>query len=140
MNIVPTDLSSSNLDHHGLVASVCQDLGIASKINALLRPKHELRVVSAGTSVVAMILNGLGFTNRRLYLTSQFFENKPVARLLGEPIEASSLTDHTLGQTLDEIAAYGNSQLFAEVAFDVALEQDLLGKRNHLDTTTLSLR
>jgi len=70
MELCPNDLSSTNLDHHGLVAAACQDLGIASKINAQLRPKHEYRVVSAGTSVVAMILNGLGFTNRRLYLTS----------------------------------------------------------------------
>jgi hypothetical protein len=34
-------------------------------------------VVSAGKAAVAMILNGLGFTNRRLYLTPQFFESKP---------------------------------------------------------------
>lgn len=140
MNIAPAHLSSTNLDHHGLVAAACQDLGIASKINALLGPKHDQRVVSAGTSVVAMILNGLGFTNHRLYLTPQFFENKPVARLLGEPIEATSLTDHTLGQTLDEIAAHGSSQLFAEVAFDIALEHNLLSGRNHLDTSTLSVQ
>lgn len=138
--MAPANLSSTNLDHHGLVAAACQDLGIASKINALLGPKHDQRVVSAGTSVVAMILNGLGFTNRRLYLTPQFFENKPVARLLGEPIEAASLTDHTLGQTLDEIARYGSSTLFAEVAFDIALEQDLLSGRNHLDTSTVSVQ
>lgn len=140
MEIAPPAISSTNLDHHGLVAAVCRDLGIAAKLNARLGPKHEQRVVSAGTSVVAMILNGLGFTNRRLYLTPQFFENKPVARLLGEPIEATSLTDHTLGQTLDEIAAYGSSELFAEVAFAIALEQNLLGERNHLDTTTLSVQ
>lgn len=140
MNPAPTNVSSSNLDHHGLVAAACQDLGIASKINALLGPKNPQRVVSAGSSVVAMILNGLGFTNHRLYLTPQFFENKPVARLLGEPIEAASLTDDTLGQTLDEIAAHGSSKLFAEVAFDIALEHDLLSDQNHLDTSTLSVQ
>ena len=73
MNITPPTISSTNLDHHGLVAAVCQDLKIAANLNALLGPKHDQRVVSAGTSVVAMILNGLGFTNRRLYLTPQFF-------------------------------------------------------------------
>lgn len=140
MDIAPVNLSSTNLDHHGLVAAACQDLGIASKINALLGPKHPQRVVSAGSSVVAMILNGLGFTNHRLYLTPQFFENKPVARLLGEPIEAASLTDDTLGQTLDEIAAHGSSKLFAEVAFDIALEHDLLSDQNHLDTSSLSVQ
>jgi hypothetical protein len=41
-----------------------------------------------GTAVVAMILNGLGFANRQLYLIPQFFANKPVEHLLGEGITA----------------------------------------------------
>ena len=90
---------------------------MASKINALLGPKHAQRVVSAGTSVVAMILNGLGFTNHRLYLTPQFFENKPVVRMLGEPIDAASLTDHTLGQTLDEIAGVWQQPVICRSGF-----------------------
>jgi transposase len=139
MNRAGDEVSSANLDHHGLVAAVCQDLGIKEKINAALGPGDRQRVVSAGTSVVAMILNGLGFTNRRLYLTPQFFANKPVERLLNEALEAKDLTDHTLGQTLDEIAAYGTSRLFGEVAFAVALEQGLLGRNHHLDTTSLSV-
>jgi transposase len=115
MNLTEDDIQSANVDHHGIVAAVCQDLGIKDKINAALGSGDRQRVVSAGTSVVAMILNRLGFTNRRLYLTPQFFSNKPVERLLGEAIKASDLTAHTLGQTLDEIAAYGTSRLFGEV-------------------------
>jgi transposase len=140
MEVTGDQMQSANLDHHGLVAAVCQDLGIAQKVNEALRPANVQRMVSAGTSVVAMILNGLGFTNRRLYLSHQFFENKPVEKLLGEEIEARMLTDHTLGQTLDEIAAYGTSQLFGQVAFSVALEHDLLTSQNHLDTTSLSVQ
>ena len=139
MEVSGEEMQSVNLDHHGLVAAVCQDLGIEEKINQILGPADPQRVVSAGTSVVAMILNGLGFTNRRLYLTDQFFEHKPVEKLLGEGIEAKALTDHTLGQTLDEIAEYGASEVFGQVAFSVALEQDLLTNRNHLDTTSLSV-
>jgi transposase len=94
------------MDHHGLVAAVCQELGIAEKVDAKLGPPNERRVVSAGTAVVAMILNGLGFTNRRLYLAHQFFEHKPIEKRLGVQLKASDITDHTLGQTLDEIAGY----------------------------------
>ncbi|MEE4376293.1 MAG: IS1634 family transposase [Candidatus Competibacteraceae bacterium] len=137
MEVAGDELQSVNLDHHGLVAAVCQDLGIAEKLNEVLGPADPQRVVSAGTSVVAMILNGLGFTQRRLYLTPQFFANKPVEKLLGEGIEASMLTDHTLGQTLDEIAAFGTSDLFAQIAFRIALEQGLLTSCNHLDSTSL---
>lgn len=139
IKVAGDEITSTNLDHHGLVAAVCQDLGIAERINNILGPADPQRVVSAGTSVVAMILNGLGFTNRRLYLTPQFFANKPVEKLLGEGLKARMLTDHTLGQTLDEIAAYGSTEVFAEIAFDIALAQDLLTSCNHLDTTSLSV-
>lgn len=133
------EIKSENLDHYGLVASICQDLGISEKINATLGAGDAQRQVSAGTSVVAMILNGLGFTNHRLYLTPQFFENKPVEKLLGEGIQASMLTAHTLGQTLDEISAYGTSKLFATIAYAIAEEQGLLSNRNHIDTTSMSV-
>lgn len=42
--------------------------------------------VSVGTATVAMVLNELGFSNRQLYLGSQFFANKPVEHLLGSGI------------------------------------------------------
>ena len=93
-----------------MVAAVCQDLKIAGRIDEYLGNGDKRRVVSPGTAVVAMILNGLGFTNRRLYLTHQFFKTKPIERLLdNETLTAQDLTDYTLGHTLDEIAKYGTS-------------------------------
>ena len=72
LEVADTDLKTFPFDHHGLIAAVCNDLRIADRIDPLL-PVHEDRVVSPGRAVVALILNGLGFTNRRLYLTPQFF-------------------------------------------------------------------
>ena len=86
-----------------------------------------------------MILNGLGFTNRRLYLTPQFFESKPVSQLFGQEVRAKHFNDHALGKALDEIADYGSSRLFGEIAFEIALENDLLGPLAHLDSTSLSV-
>lgn len=54
-----------------------------------------------GTATVAMILNGLGCSNRRLYLVSQFFASKPVEHLLGPGISAEMLLDDCLERTLD---------------------------------------
>ena len=139
MEIAGEELQTQALDHHGLVAAMCQELGIQEKIDAKLGPSDPRRVVSAGTAVVAMILNGLGFTNRRLYLTHQFVANKPIEKLLGQNLQASDVTDYTLGQALDEIADYGSSELFAEVAFDIALSPGLLDRHNHLDTSSLSV-
>ncbi len=39
-----------------------------------------------------MILNGLGFTNRRLYLTHQFFKNKPVNTYQGSQFTSQKFT------------------------------------------------
>lgn len=138
LEVAGKEVQTQSIDHHGLVAGVCKDLKIAELINERLSIDPQ-RKVSPGNAVVAMILNGLGFTNRRLYLTSQFFASKPVERLLGAPISAEDLTDYTLGHTLDDVAKYGASKLFGDVAYTIALENDLLGKLSHIDTTSLSV-
>jgi transposase len=130
------NIQTTAMDHYGLIAALCQDLKIAQRIDDRLI-KNPQRKVSSGLAVVAMIINGLGFTNRRLYLTPQFFESKPVERLLGPDFEAKDFTDYTLGHALDDIADYGASRLFAEVAFGVALDNNLMDSKNHLDTTSL---
>ncbi len=139
MDVAGKELSTLSMDHHGLVAAVCQDLGLAEKINRRLDNGDSRRVVSAGKAVVAMVLNGLGFTNRRLYLTHQFFENKPISLLLNEDIQSTDITNYTLGHALDEISAYGASKLFGEIAFETAIEHDLINDVNHLDSTSLSV-
>ena len=139
MELAGDEARTQVMDHHGLVAAMCRDLGVAEKIDRRIGSRDPRRVVSAGTAIVGMILNGLGFTNRRLYLTPQFFETKPVERLLKEGIEAKDLDDHALGKALDEISAYGASKLFGEISFEIALENNLLGKTANLDTTSLSV-
>jgi transposase len=119
------NIQTTSIDHLGLVAAICQDLKIAQRIDDRLTCDPQ-RKVSSGTAVVAMIINGLGFTNRRLYLTHQFFESKAIERLLGPNFEAKDITDYTLGHALDNIAEYGSSKLFAEVAFGIAIENNLL--------------
>lgn len=89
------------MDHYGLVAAICQELKIAEKIDGRL-PQDPQGKVSPGTVIVAMIINGLGFSNRRLYLTHQFFESKTVAKLLGQDLEAGDITDYTLEEILED--------------------------------------
>jgi transposase len=139
VEIVNDEVQSFPLNHHGLIVAVCKDLNLADRIDALL-PIHQKRKVSPGTSVVAMVLNGLGFTNRRLYLTPQFFAIKPVARLLDAQVNAEDLSDSTLGHTLDDIVEYGVNTLFGSVAFGRALENNLLGSLAHLDSISLSVQ
>ena len=41
----------------------------------IIEQDHEQRNVIIGQAAEAMVLNGLGFINQRLYLVPQFFEN-----------------------------------------------------------------
>ena len=93
------DMRVERLDHLGIVAGICREIGLAEYLDALAGPGQQQ--VSVGTATVAMILNGLGFSNRRLYLVSQFFATKPVEHLLGPGITADQLHDDCLGRTLD---------------------------------------
>jgi transposase len=138
LEVVDSDLKTFPFDHHGLIAAVCKNLKIADRIDQLL-PVHDARVVSPGRAVVAMILNGLGFTNRRLYLSPQFFASKPVERLLDASISTADLNDYALGHALDDLYAYGVIRLFGTVAFGIALEHKLLGGLAHLDSTSISV-
>lgn len=130
------NLSTEVMDHHGLVAAVSRDLGIAEKINRRIGSKDPRRKIQPGLAAVAMIINGLGFTNRRLYLTPQFFQSKAIECLFEEKVCANDFNDHALGKALDEIADYGSSKLYGEVAFEIAMEQALLGPRAHHDSTS----
>src|SRR5215472_7508776 len=83
------------LDHLGIVAGVCQEIGLAAYLDALDTSYHAR--VSVGTATVAMILNGLGFSNRRLYLVPQFFADKPVEPPWVQASRPTSLTTSVWG-------------------------------------------
>jgi transposase len=61
--------TTQDLGHLGLVAGMCKELKIAETIDHLLPPTEKQ--VSHGIAVCAMVLNGLGFVNQRLYLVPQ---------------------------------------------------------------------
>lgn len=127
------------LDHLGLVSTVAQKLGIVKKIDQRL-PTTDRAKVSMGQRVLAFIINGLGFTNDRMYLMPRFFKNKPIDRLIGHGIQAEDLNDDALGRCLDAISEYGTTRIFSEISFEIGSEQNLLGKALHLDTSSITLQ
>jgi transposase len=86
-----------------------------------------------------MILNGLGFNNRQLYLVPQYFENKPVEHLLGEGITADMLNDDCLGRTLDWLYEHDVTTLFAGLAFQARRRFGIQAQHLHIDTTSFSV-
>jgi hypothetical protein len=63
-----------------------------------------------------MVLNGLGLSNRQLYLVPQLFADTPVEHLLGAGNTAADLDDDCLGQTLGWLYAHDVTTLFAGLA------------------------
>jgi transposase len=126
------------LDHLGVVASVIKDLGLIDMINTRLVPDAQ-EVITPGEAVAGMILNGLGFANRPLSLTPQFFASKPLDLLFREGIDAEMFNRFKLGRTLDEAYTYGCDLLFQELALVVCAHEGIDLRFNHLDTTSFSL-
>lgn len=128
------------LDHLGLVSATLKKIGLIDKLNQRL-PVSQAKgsKISMGHRVAAMILNGLGFIDDRLYMFPKFLENKPVNRLLLEGAKAEDFNDDALGRCLDSIYDYGVTKLFTEVAFEIGIEQEVLGETAHFDTTSLTV-
>lgn len=112
------------------------ELGLSELIDTVIKQDHEQRQVSVGQCVKAMILNGLGFVNRALYLMPHFFKDKPIERLLGEGVAAEHLNDDALGRALDAIYAYDPEALYGQLAAQSVKHLGLSCKVGHIDTTS----
>ena len=126
------------LDHLGLLASTIRDLGLMSMIDARLVP-DEQEEITPGEAVAGMILTGLGFANRPLSFTPQFFANTPLDLLWRGGVHAEMCNRFTLGRTLDEVSAYGGDLLLSELAVAVWTQEGIDRRFNHLDTPSFAL-
>ena len=136
MNLESARYNSYNLDHLGLIAGMVDELGLPELIDTVIKQDHDQRQVSIGLCVKAMILNGLGFVNRALYLMPHFFKDKPIERLLGKGIKAEHLNDDTLGRALDAIYASDPEMLYAQLAAQSVKRLGLSCQIGHIDSTS----
>jgi transposase len=132
------ELSTKRLDHYGIVAGVCQEIGLIEQIDKMIDPMG--RKITVGEAVQAMVINALGFVSRPLYLTPEFYENKPVEQLIGEGIEAKDLNDDSLGRALDRLYKRGVTEVFAQVSANALKVMGIKVRFAHLDTTAFSLQ
>ena len=133
---MPAMYQSQSLDHLGLVAAMFDALGIGDVIDQTIIQDTSKRQVSVGQAVKAMVLNGLGFVNQRLYLVPRFFDNKPLERLIGAGIEATHLNDDVLGRALDALYDVGVTPLYTLMATEACARLGLATSSVHLDTTS----
>jgi transposase len=124
------------LDHLGLVAGMFDELGIGDVIDRATQQNPEMRRVTAGHAVKAMVLNGLGFVSQTLYLVPQFFHHKPTSRLIAPGIAPEHLHDDALGRALDTLYDYGVTELYSLIAATAAEQLGLAPTFAHLESTS----
>ena len=125
-----------NLDHLGLVASMIDELEIEKSVDNVISVDTNKKLLSHGILTKAMILNGLGYVNKQLYLTPQFFKDKPLETLFSQAINAKQINDDALGRTLDAIYDYGVSELYEKIAYKAISNLGLHPSTIHLDSTS----
>lgn len=138
MNYQQEEFESKNLEHLGIVAGLIDDIGIVEKINEIFLIDQREKI-NTGEVVKAIILNGLGFVSKPLYLFSQFFDNQAIEHLLGVGIKAKDLNDDKLGRVMDKLYKYGLTKLFLMIALQVVKKYEISTKYSHLDSTSLHL-
>ena len=136
INKTKTDYETKNLDHLGLVAAQFDELGLVELIDSVVPQDSEKRTVSLGQAIKAMVVNGLGFANHVLYLMPEFFEDKPVERLIGEGIQADDLNQNLFGRSLDDIYEYDPSQLYSILSTHTVKQLGLPCLNAHIDTSS----
>jgi transposase len=115
-----------------------KDFGFDKMINEMLGTDKQ-EIVSHGTAAMGMILNGLGFVDRPLALTPQFFETCPIDLLLDSNAKPEHMNRHKLGRTLDAISDYGCAKFFNTIAIQVCKLEGVSCDDLHGDATTFSV-
>ena len=126
------------LDHLGVVAGIIKDLKLIEFIDNRI-PSDSREEISCGEAIAGMIINGLGFSDRPLTLTPQFFENKALSSLFRPGVNAENFNRFKLGRALDDCHAYDCELLFAEASAKICKSEGVDTKFNSLDTTAFAL-
>ena len=128
---------SQVLDHLGLVAGMFDELGIGDVIDQATQQHPEMRDLTTGEAVKAMVLNGLGWINQALDRVPRFFQNKPTYRLISPRVAPDQLNDDALGRALETLYADGVTELYSLLAATAAERLGLTPRFAHLDRTSV---
>jgi transposase len=131
-------LSTLSLDHLGLVAAIIDALGISELIDGLIPKTRECKL-SHSELIKALILNGLGFVERRLYIFPSYFENLALERLFHPGVVSADFNEDAIGRTLDRINRYGSTKLFNQIAMQCMRKLSIGTQIYHVDTTSFSV-
>ncbi len=134
------EYASKNIDHLGIVAGVCREIGLVEEIDKIVCITDRQKVTT-GEAVMAMVINCLGFVNRPLYLSPEFMKNKPIELFFPDHpgLKPSDFNDDTLDRSLDRVFKNNPTSIFMHIALNTANMFGISRKFLHLDSTTISV-
>jgi transposase len=118
-----------------IISAYAKRIGLVERIDTLLDCETE---VSPGRMVLAMILDALSGRSP-LFRLQEFYEDKDIELLLGEPIPLSKLNDDTLGRVLERLWKVGTNKVLGTVMLGVMESFELETSHVHHDTTSCEL-
>ncbi|MFH1112353.1 MAG: DUF4277 domain-containing protein [Pseudomonadota bacterium] len=118
-----------------IVSANAEMLGLVERIDALLDCEMEVR---SGRIVLAIIPDAPAGRSP-LFRLNEFYADKDIELLFGEPISLSKLSDDTLGRVLDKLRPAGTNKAFGTVMLGVMRIYDPDTSHAHHDITTCEL-
>jgi transposase len=76
-----------NIGHLGIIAAIFKEYKMVERINSLLPKISNNQNVTHGEVILSMIMQGLGFSNLRLYLSAEFFSHVAMQGIYGKDKE-----------------------------------------------------
>ena len=136
MKLKPQEIEIENIDHLGIVAGIIDSIGIVEIINELIGVEKDEKV-NAGKVVKAMIINGLGFVSKPLYMFPKYFETIACEHLIGAGVKPEYLNDDKLGRVMDKLFIKGLDTIFFIIALKAAQKFGVSLSTSHLDSSSM---
>lgn len=118
-----------------IIANFCQELGLTRQVDKQIDSPEN---ISSGQVVVGMVMDTLSGRSP-LYKLNEYFEGQDTELIFGTKLKPSDFNDNNVGKVLDNIHAYGASQLFSQITYGACQKYDLNMKYMHYDTTSVSV-
>jgi transposase len=138
VKLKPQEMAIQNIDHLGIVAGIIDSIGLVEIINELIG-QQEGEKVSPGHVVKAMIVNGLGFVSKPLYMFPKYFETIACEHLIGAGVKPEYLNDDKLGRVMDKLFIKGLDTIFFIIALKAAKKFGVSLSTSHIDSSSIHL-
>lgn len=136
MMINTEEIEIRNIDHLGIVAGIIDSIGLVEIINEIIGVEKGEKV-NPGHVVKAMILNGLGFVSKPLYMFPQYFETVACEHLIGAGVKPEYLNDDKLGRVMDQLFIKGLDTIFFIIALKAAQKFGVSLSTSHIDSSSM---